>query len=197
MENFNFTSWATYKEQTQPNEGFNNSSDYTAPTSETEVRNQLQSLHSQTKDKINDIVSGINSIDGRLGSAESDIDGLQANEITSITGDSYFVITKTGSDYYFSLAGTPSGATVEYVDEQVQGAKDYCDAKSQITTGILEAGNTSITLSDERIDTDSVLSFYTSVYGVSPTAVSVSTGSVTLTFASRNTAMTVGVSVDG
>ena len=116
MENFNFTSWATYKEQTQPNEGFNNSSDYTAPTSETEVRNQLQSLHSQTKDKINDIVSGINSIDGRLGSAESDIDGLQANEITSITGDSYFVITKTGSDYYFSLAGTPSGATVEYVD---------------------------------------------------------------------------------
>ena len=194
MENFNFTSWATYKDQTQPSEGFNVSGDYIAPTSETEVRNQLQSLHSQTKNKINEMITDFNSLSGRVGSAESDIDSLQANEITNITGDSSIDVIKTGSTYQLSVVETGEGVRREYVDDQVQGAKDYTDSKLAITTDVLAAGGTSITLYDERITTDSILSFYTSVYGVT---VSVSTGSVTLTFNAQAAAMTVGVSVDG
>ena len=198
MDNFSFTSWTQYKGQTQPAEGFNQSSDYTAPTSETEVRNQLQSLHSQTKAFINNsLVAGANSMDSRLTIAESEIDGLQANEITSITGDDTIGVTKSGSTYAISLITSPTGVTKAYVDAEVDGAKEYTDAKLAITTGTLPKNTTSITLSDERITTNSILSFYTSVYGVSPTAVSVSAGSVTLTFNSRSSAMTVGVSVDG
>lgn len=49
-------------------------------------------------------------------------------------------------------------------------------------TGTLTAGQTSVILSDSSITTTSTLDFYTDVFGVNPTAVSVSTGSVTLTF---------------
>lgn len=66
-----------------------------------------------------------------------------------------------------------------------------------ITRATLTAGETSITISDERITTDSVLSFYTDIYGVNPTAVSVKTGSVTLTFKAQTKAIEVGVRVDG
>lgn len=49
-------------------------------------------------------------------------------------------------------------------------------------TGTLTAGQTSLTLSNASITTSSTLDFYTDVFGVNPTNVSVSTGSVTLTF---------------
>lgn len=66
-----------------------------------------------------------------------------------------------------------------------------------ISTGTLSTGETSITISDTEITTDSVLSFYTSIYGVSPTAATVETGSVTLTFDAQESDMVVGVKVDG
>lgn len=60
-------------------------------------------------------------------------------------------------------------------------------------TGTLTAGQTSITLQDASIDTTSTLDFYTDTFGVNPTAVSVSTGSVTLTFEAQ--ASNLGVKV--
>lgn len=69
--------------------------------------------------------------------------------------------------------------------------------KATITKATLAAGATSITISDSRITTDSILSFYTSKYGVNPTAVSVTAGSVTLTFKAQSATMEVGVRVDG
>ena len=60
-------------------------------------------------------------------------------------------------------------------------------------TGTLAAGTTSVTLSDASIDSDSSFDIYTSVYMVNPTAVSVSTGSITLTFEAQ--ASDVGVKV--
>ena len=62
-------------------------------------------------------------------------------------------------------------------------------------TGTLTAGQTSITLSHGSITTDSTIDFYTSIFGVNPTAVSVSTGSVTLTFEAQSTNMDVKVRV--
>lgn len=60
-------------------------------------------------------------------------------------------------------------------------------------TGTLTAGNTSVTLSDASITTSSTIDVYTDTFGVNPTAVSVSTGSVTLTFPAQ--ASNVGVKV--
>lgn len=60
-------------------------------------------------------------------------------------------------------------------------------------TGTLTAGNTSVTLSDASISTSSTIDVYTDTFGVNPTAISVSTGSVTLTFPAQ--ASNVGVKV--
>lgn len=66
-----------------------------------------------------------------------------------------------------------------------------------ITKGTLSAGDTTITLSDSNIKENSALSFYTSIYGLSPTEVSTSAGSVTLTFDAQESDIEVGVRVDG
>ena len=71
------------------------------------------------------------------------------------------------------------------------------NSKLNITKKTLSAGATSVVISDSRITTNSALSFYTSIYGVNPTAVSVANGSVTLTFDTQTVAMEVGVRVDG
>ena len=62
-------------------------------------------------------------------------------------------------------------------------------------TGSLSAGTTSITLADASITTSSTIDFFTSIYGVNPTNVSVSTGSVTLTFEAQASNMDVKVRV--
>ena len=61
--------------------------------------------------------------------------------------------------------------------------------------GTLTAGSTSLTLSSSLITTDSTIDFYTSIFGVNPTAVSLTTGSITLTFEAQQTDMTVKVRV--
>lgn len=66
-----------------------------------------------------------------------------------------------------------------------------------ITTGTLQAGDTTIRISDERIETNSILSFYTEIYNVFPINVSVSSGYVDLTFEPQLTDMAVGVKVEG
>lgn len=64
-----------------------------------------------------------------------------------------------------------------------------------IITGTLVAGQTSITILSDYITIDSVLDFYTSIYGVNPLSVSVVAGAVTLTFNAQATDMTVGVKI--
>lgn len=68
---------------------------------------------------------------------------------------------------------------------------------SPIVTGTLTAGETNLIIESEGITENSILAFYTSVYGVNPTAVSVSAGSVTLTFEAREDNLEVGVQVNG
>ena len=66
-----------------------------------------------------------------------------------------------------------------------------------ITKGTLAIGSTSIALSNSNIKTTSVLSIYTSVWGVNPKTVAVESGKVTLTFDAQTVAVEVGVRVDG
>lgn len=72
----------------------------------------------------------------------------------------------------------------------------YCITDSNAFTdvvGTLTAGNTTVTLSSSAITTDSTFEFYTDAYGLSPIDVSVSTGSITLTFEEQEA--NVGVKV--
>ncbi len=62
-------------------------------------------------------------------------------------------------------------------------------------TGTLPAGQTSIAFSDSSITTDSVIDYYTDTYGVNPTQIVVTTGSVTLKFNSRDSVLGVKVRV--
>ena len=62
-------------------------------------------------------------------------------------------------------------------------------------SGELIAGNSYITLYNPAIKNDSWFKFYTSIYGVAPSSVSHTSGSITMVFAPQNENMLVGVEV--
>ncbi len=80
--------------------------------------------------------------------------------------------------------------------EQIKAVSQEMAKRATITKAVLAAGATSITINDDRITTDSALSFYTSIYRVNPTDAIVVNGSVTLTFDTQDADMEVGVRVD-
>lgn len=80
-------------------------------------------------------------------------------------------------------------------NKSIFGAINELAAGGIILTDTLTAGSTTITLYDAAIDSNSSFDFYTSIYGVSPTAVSVSAGEITLTFVSQSSDMGVKVVV--
>ncbi len=85
---------------------------------------------------------------------------------------------------------------VQHIESKFSEVNQEITAQASISKAVLAAGETTVTIADSRITTDSALSFYTSIYGTNPTAVSVATGSVTLTFDAQAKAMEVGVRVD-
>lgn len=68
------------------------------------------------------------------------------------------------------------------------------DAPTELTS-TLSVGSTSVTFSNAAITTSSLIDIYTDTYGVNPTAVSVSTGSATLTFTAQGSAVSVKILV--
>ena len=62
-------------------------------------------------------------------------------------------------------------------------------------TGTLTAGSTTLTISDASITTNSVIDYYTDIFGVNPTNAVVATGSVTLTFDAQQSDLHVKVRV--
>lgn len=101
---------------------------------------------------------------------------------------------------------TNDDGTVSFVDATVYmqvgdnfGAGDVNNMTSRlnIIRATLTAGNTQIVVSNGLITTDSILSFYTSVYGLNPSEVLVEDGSVTLTFDAQETDIEVGVQING
>lgn len=68
-------------------------------------------------------------------------------------------------------------------------------AIGKIIIGTLTAGETTLTLSDASITASSNFDFYTDTFGVNPSGVSVSTGSITLTFPEQASDVSVKVRV--
>lgn len=79
---------------------------------------------------------------------------------------------------YFS-GGKPVACTIGYTQ----------------VSGTLSAGSTSITLSSSAITTSSVIEPFTSIFGVNPTAITVSAGKAVLTFPAQTVNMTVMIRV--
>lgn len=75
--------------------------------------------------------------------------------------------------------------------------KELVDAINEIfgvaLTGTLTAGNTTLTLQNAAITTNSTVDIYTDTYGVNPTDVTLSSGSITLTFAPQSANIAVKV----
>lgn len=66
---------------------------------------------------------------------------------------------------------------------------------SNIVSGTLLSGQTTVVLTSEKITTDSMIDVYTTVYGLNPTDVTVTTGSITLTFEAQSSDVGVKVKV--
>lgn len=61
--------------------------------------------------------------------------------------------------------------------------------------GILSAGQTSIAFTDDIINTGRTIDYFTSIYGVMPVSIVVSSGSIVLTFNTQDTDMEVKVRI--
>lgn len=68
-------------------------------------------------------------------------------------------------------------------------------SKEKWFSGTLAASATSLTISDTAITTDSIIDIYTETYGVDPSAVVVTNGSIELTFGAQQSAMGVKIKV--
>ena len=85
-------------------------------------------------------------------------------------------------------------ATMNNLEDRINtafsGVPEFTDL-----TATLTAGSTSLVFSDSSILTTSTIDIFTSVWGVNPTAVTVATGSVTLTFSAQQSDISVKVRV--
>lgn len=88
------------------------------------------------------------------------------------------IIANPPSDYVSTLNKLQIGNIVY----GIEGGGGGSSASWTDVIGTLTAGQTTLTLTDSAITTDSTLDFYTDTFGVNPTDVAVTTGSVTLTF---------------
>lgn len=102
-------------------------------------------------------------------------------------------VTVSRDEGTITVVGTPFAATyMNALESRINAA--FASLTKEVT-GTLIAGQTSITLTDEAILTTSNIDPYTDKYGVNPTNVVATTGSVTLTFEAQATDLVVKVKV--
>ena len=112
------------------------------------------------------------------------------NEAASSGGGTTVVANPSG-EATDELEKVQIGSTIYSLPEGgSSGGGEWIDVQ-----GTLTAGSTSVTLSSSKIKTTSVIDVYTDTFGVNPSAISVSTGSVTLTFPAQSSDMGVMVRV--
>lgn len=73
---------------------------------------------------------------------------------------------------------------IESGEEKIEKLEEIVPTKATIITGTLSTGQTTLTLSDSAITTDSVIDIYTDHWGVSPSEVTVETGQINMIFSS-------------
>ena len=96
------------------------------------------------------------------------------------------LITNKGTNYYWTDCGNITECKLDNI--KVPG-------DTKIITGTLEAGQTTLALQDAAITDDAMYDLYTDTYGVNPTAVSVESGVITLTFEVQSSDVGVKIKV--
>lgn len=121
-------------------------------------------------------------------------------------GDRKYNLTENSDGTYslvdvtsYTQEGDTFGADdINSTNTKVNELEDSIDDMKDITTATLTAGSTSISISDTRIKTNSVISFYSDPYGVNPLTADVPIdGKVNLTYDAQTSDVTVGVKVEG
>lgn len=93
---------------------------------------------------------------------------------------------------------TSSEITHYRIKVDSQGPSIYGDAVKTLykdKTATLQTGETSLTITDASITTNSTIDYYTSIYGVNPTNAVVTTGQIVLTFDAQESDMSVKVRI--
>lgn len=135
------------------------------------------------------LMDAINSANTKVGKVESSVTNLQ----TSLSGTQTTLATTQSSLASTQTSLNEAKTTLTTLSNSVSALQ----SNATVTKGTLAVGATSIVLSNSKITTSSVLSIYTSVWGVNPKTVTVASGKVTLTFDAQTVAVEVGVRVDG
>lgn len=125
-------------------------------------------------------------------------------------------VSKTEFDAKFGELKEATDNSVKKVDGKDLSKNDYTDTdknkvsnmpedtntalgkkadKPTVLTGTLAAKATSLALSNAAIKTSSIIDIYTDKYGVSPTAVDVAAGKITMTFDAQTIAIGIRVEV--
>jgi len=132
---------------------------------------------------IYNIPQGVNVVANPSGTASTDLTSLEV-------GSTVYSIPQGTS-----VTANPSGSATDTLNKLQVGSTIYSipSGGGLIVSGTLAAGATSITLSDAGITTSAMVDIYTDEYGVNPTDAVVTNGSITLTFAARQTALNIKV----
>lgn len=127
------------------------------------------------------LVHGFNSVNSPLNNDDNDF---------------YYDVIKSSNDWFKVIAYDVRSTNI-YINEKINNVwQGWKPIRCDMITGTLSAGSTSITLTDSRITTDSVFRFFTSKFGVSPTACTVNNAAVILTFEKQTEPITVGVKLE-
>ena len=123
------------------------------------------------------------------------IDELAA-DVSGVTPDSATGITYSGTAS--GLAATNVQAAIDELDATIDGIVEDVTAienkfKDFLIT--LTAGSTDCTIPSALITTDSTIEIFTSVYGVNPESVTVTSGSITVVFEAQESDVDVKVRV--
>ncbi len=118
------------------------------------------------------------------------------NSLISNTNGDYLVQSVDTSEtvYVKSLDGN-SSASQTFTDGILFYLDHNIDSAFTDLIAILEAGETMISINDDRISTYSTIDVYTDVYGVNPTGITVTNGNVTITFDARGNDINVKVRI--
>lgn len=88
------------------------------------------------------------------------------------------VLSGTSNDSANIMYSEPDGSS-KNIQEKIE---ELNNSLTNLPTAILSTGSTSVTITDTRIKADGLIDIYTDVYGVNPTSVEASDGSITLNF---------------
>ena len=108
-------------------------------------------------------------------------------------GDLLATTTLANNDEFVVNLASDAG-TKKILYSNLRSALGFENAPTKLTA-TLAAGSTSVTFSDASITTSSIIDPYTDTWGISPTAITVTTGQAVLTFPTQANAVSVMILV--